>query len=72
MTPFILDSPDLQEVEEPGDYEKESWAMDEDEKLQRIPQLKESGNTLYKQGRYGQAADKYAEALGMLENLLLK
>ena len=46
--------------------------MDEDEKMQRIPQLKEAGNSLYKEKKYEEAAEKYAEAIGMLENLLLR
>ena len=46
--------------------------MDEGEKLSAIPRLKEAGNALYLEKKYDEAADKYAEALGMLENLLLK
>lgn len=60
------------EVEEPGQYRKEAWAMDENEKLKEIPCLKEEGNQLYSAKKYEEAADKYAEALGMLENLLIK
>jgi AH receptor-interacting protein len=60
------------ELVEPGDYRKDAWAMDEDEKMKAIPKLKEEGNTLYTEKKYDEAANKYAEALGMLENLMLK
>ena len=62
----------MQKVEEPGDYKKEAWVMDETEKLSAIPRLKEEGNTLYKEKKHALAADKYAEAIGMLEQLLLR
>ena len=59
-------------IEHPGDYNKESWAMDIDEKLAKVPILKEEGNKLYKEGNFQQASDKYATAIGMLEQLLLR
>ena len=34
--------------------------------------LRESGNALFKGKKYSEAADKYAEAIGMLEQLLMK
>ena len=66
---FIIE---LLKVELPDEYEKESWQMGEDEKLARIPQLKEEGNKLYNSKEYIKAADKYAFAIGMLEQLMLK
>ncbi|XP_021361428.1 AH receptor-interacting protein-like isoform X2 [Mizuhopecten yessoensis] len=63
---------ELLKVENPGEYEKESWVMTEDEKLKAIPNLKEEGNAYYKQKQYTEAAEKYGEALGMLEQLVLK
>lgn len=59
-------------IEFPGDYEKESWAMNEKEKLNMVPLLQEEGNQLYKKGKYAEAATKYAEALGNLEQLCLR
>lgn len=64
---FILE---LTEVE--TSYEKESWQMDEDEKLKKIPELKSEGNDLYHKQEYKKAAEKYALAIGMLEQLMLK
>lgn len=58
-------------VEDPGSYKQETWAMSDDERKRILPTLKEEGNKFYKQKDYQRAADKYAEALGCLENLLL-
>lgn len=59
-------------MQKPGEYEKESWSMDPEEKLQSISLLKEEGNRLYKEQQYEEAAKKYAEALGRVEQLLLR
>ncbi|XP_023237615.1 AH receptor-interacting protein-like [Centruroides sculpturatus] len=63
---------ELISVNAPGDYEKESWAMDPEEKLQSIPLLQEQGNEFYGQKKYKEASEKYAEALNRLEQLLLR
>ncbi|KAF4528766.1 hypothetical protein B566_EDAN016953 [Ephemera danica] len=59
-------------VESPDQYKKEAWQMSEGEKLASVPHLKEEGNTLFRDGNYEQASKKYAEALGLLEQLMLK
>ena len=59
-------------VELPGEFDKEVWTMDEDEKLTQVPVIKQEGNQLYAQKKYTEAAQKYATAIGMLEQLLLK
>ena len=46
--------------------------MDEEEKIVAIPRLKEEGNKLFAEKKYSEAADKYAKALGIIENLILK
>lgn len=66
---FILE---LLTVEEPGEYRKESWAMDIEEKLNALPQLRMEGNRLYTEKNFQAAAEKYGEALGMLEQLVLR
>ncbi|XP_015930296.1 AH receptor-interacting protein isoform X2 [Parasteatoda tepidariorum] len=63
---------ELLKVELPGEYEKESWSMEPEEKLKSIPELKNIGNELYKNNQYEEAGKKYAEALGRLEQLLLR
>ncbi|KAJ8925097.1 hypothetical protein NQ315_001278 [Exocentrus adspersus] len=59
-------------VEQPDSYEKESWQLEEEEKIKMIPQLKEQGNLEYKNKNYEKAAELYAKAIGMLEQLMLK
>ncbi|XP_071445816.1 AH receptor-interacting protein [Hetaerina americana] len=63
---------ELLKVESPEEYQKESWQLDEDEKVQRVSKLKTEGNDLYNAKKYDAAVDKYSEALGMLEQLMLK
>jgi len=66
---FIIE---LLTVENPDEYKKESWQMDADEKLTSVPKLKEEGNKLYSAKQFKEAADKYADALGRLEQLMLR
>ncbi|XP_054258764.1 AH receptor-interacting protein-like [Macrosteles quadrilineatus] len=66
---FVIE---LLKVENAGEYERESWQLSEDEKLAAVPRLREQGNLLYQQKQYQAAADKYAEAIGYIEQLLLK
>lgn len=63
---------ELVKVEQPDDYEKESWQMDEDEKLQLLPRLREQGNTDFKLKKYSEASDYYAKAIGIIEQLMIK
>lgn len=55
----------------PHEYEKESWQMTEDEKLQNVPILREKGNTQFRERNYEAAANMYAQAIGILEQLML-
>lgn len=59
-------------MEKSGQYEKEAWQMDPSEKISFIPKLKQEGNELYTKKEYEAAADKYAKALGLLEQLCLR
>lgn len=63
---------ELLKVELPGDYKKEAWQMDLSEKLEAIPKYREEGNALYGKKKYKEAAAKYAEALGCLEQLCIR
>lgn len=45
--------------------------MDEKEKLHTVPKLREKGNEEFKQKKYKEAADSYAQAIGILEQLML-
>ncbi|CAL7947725.1 unnamed protein product [Xylocopa violacea] len=55
----------------PHEYEKESWQMTEDEKLKSIPDIREKGNTLFRNKNYESACNMYAKGIGILEQLML-
>uniref|UniRef100_A0A4W4HAZ8 AIP/AIPL N-terminal FKBP-type PPIase domain-containing protein n=1 Tax=Electrophorus electricus TaxID=8005 RepID=A0A4W4HAZ8_ELEEL len=63
---FIME---LISVGEPLSYERESWLMEKDEKMQAAPSLHLQGNALVRQGRYAQAAEKYREAVLLLRTV---
>ncbi|KAJ8930913.1 hypothetical protein NQ314_016237 [Rhamnusium bicolor] len=63
---------EILKVEQPENYERETWQLDEEERIQLIPKLKEQGNEEYKNKNYAKAADLYAKAVGMLEQLMIK
>lgn len=46
--------------------------MSDEEKLEAIPVLKERGNLEYKNCKFEKAAETYAQAIGMLEQLMTK
>ncbi|KAL3856858.1 hypothetical protein ACJMK2_011569 [Sinanodonta woodiana] len=66
---FILE---LIRVEEPGSYEKDAWQMSDEEKVATVPKLREEGNALYGNKKYKEAEEKYALAIGILEQLIIK
>lgn len=63
---------ELLKIELPGTFEKETWLLDETEKRNTIPELKEAGNEFYYKGMYIEAEEKYMLALGFLEQLMMK
>ncbi|RUS88116.1 hypothetical protein EGW08_004169 [Elysia chlorotica] len=65
---FVLE---LLKLELPEQFEQETWSMNENEKLNNIPKLREAGNESYRLKNYDEAANKYAQALTMLEDLML-
>lgn len=54
------------------EYEKESWQLNETEKSIAIENLRVKGNQLYKEKNYTEAEKSYRNALGMVEQLILK
>ena len=66
---FIIE---LLSVDLPDEYAKESWQLDVDEKLASVTKLKSEGNQLYSNKKLQDAAEKYAEAIGRLEQLILR
>lgn len=63
---------ELLSVQAPDSYEKEIWQMDDEEKINLVPLLKQQGNNLYKEGQFDVAAAKYGKALAIIEQLQLK
>nr|CAG4646413.1 EOG090X09NR [Macrothrix elegans] len=63
---------ELLSVELPQSYKKEAWQMNEGEKIEAIPKLREEGNELYKNKKIEEATKVYAQAVGILEQLQLK
>lgn len=50
-------------------YQRESWMMEKDEKMQTVPILHMQGNALVKQKKYREAASKYKEAVLLLKTV---
>ncbi|XP_035777771.1 AH receptor-interacting protein-like [Anopheles albimanus] len=63
---------ELLSVESPGEYEQESWQLSDEEKLQRVSRLREQGNTAYGLQQYAAALAAYSNAIGIVEQLMLK
>lgn len=59
-------------MEQPDEYEKESWQLNETEQIEMIPKLKSQGNEEYNKKNFTKASDLYAKAIGLLEQLMLK
>lgn len=66
---FIID---LISVELPEDYERSSWQLNDEEKVDTVGELRERGNGKFKESKYEEAMQDYEQALGMLEQLMLK
>jgi len=66
---FIIE---LISIELPEQYEKERWQMSDDEKMLATSTLRERGNNFYKASRFTEAETCYREAVGIVEQLMLK
>lgn len=58
---------EIVKVERPGDYEKDIWQMSQGEKDLTTVESHKQGNSLIKEGKYEEAKDVYAKAIGILE-----
>ena len=63
---------DLLSVELPDEYELSTWALSDQEILEKLPFLNKKGIHLYHIGNLGGAADVYRKALVSLEQVSLK
>ncbi|XP_031716892.1 aryl-hydrocarbon-interacting protein-like 1 isoform X4 [Anarrhichthys ocellatus] len=66
---FVLE---LIRVQQPSEYNRETWAMSDEERLKVVPVLHGQGNKLYKQGHYQEATQKYKEAIICIKNVQTK
>ncbi|XP_061101811.1 AH receptor-interacting protein [Conger conger] len=68
----LLFTLELLEVQPPGSFQLDTWAMTDEEKLQAVPPIHEEGNELYRRGEIAAAAEKYHNAIACLKNLQMK
>lgn len=66
---FIIE---LFSIELPEDYKKERWQMSDEEKMKATIELREHGNQLYREKSFTEAEECYREAVGNIEQLMLK
>jgi AH receptor-interacting protein len=66
---FIIE---LLSVEQPDDYQKDSWQLNDEEKINMVKVSKDRGNEKYNAKDYKAAQESYAHAIGLLEQLMLK
>ncbi|XP_067222091.1 aryl-hydrocarbon-interacting protein-like 1 isoform X2 [Chanodichthys erythropterus] len=66
---FVME---LLKVQQPSEYDRESWALSDAERVKVVPVLHGQGNKLFKQGRYEDATMKYKEAIVCIKNVQSK
>ena len=59
-------------MQQPSEYNRETWALSDEERLKVVPVLHGQGNKLYKQGHYEAATLKYKEAIICIKNVQTK
>lgn len=59
-------------IDLPEEYEKESWQLNEDEKIQSVEDYRVRGNDLFKKNQLKEAEEMYSTALGISEQLMLR
>uniref|UniRef100_A0A0K0DCF3 TPR_REGION domain-containing protein n=1 Tax=Angiostrongylus cantonensis TaxID=6313 RepID=A0A0K0DCF3_ANGCA len=62
----------LLSVTQPEHYEAEGWQLSSEEKMKSVETLRLQGNELFTQKNFEGAIDKYREALGRLDTLILR
>lgn len=59
-------------IEFPEEYEKESWQLNDEEKIESIDDFRLKGNEFFKNSQLVKAEESYSKALGMIEQLMLR
>lgn len=65
---FILE---VLSIEGSDEYQKDSWQLNEQEKLEQVKHLREKGNAYYAKKDYLTAMEAYSFAAGLVEQLML-
>lgn len=63
---------EMLEIQLPDSYEKESWQLNEDEKMKSVEEYRIKGNEKFKENKLKEAEEAYSFALGILEQLMLR
>ncbi|XP_065083417.1 AH receptor-interacting protein [Ochlerotatus camptorhynchus] len=66
---FILE---VLSIERPEEYQKDSWQLNDEEKLDQVQRQREKGNECYARKDYEGATEAYSFATGLVEQLMLK
>ncbi|XP_055585583.1 AH receptor-interacting protein [Uranotaenia lowii] len=66
---FVLE---ILSIENPEEYQKESWQLNDSEKIEQVKALREKGNDAYRRKDYTTATEAYSYATGLVEQLMLK
>lgn len=66
---FTIENISIELAEE---YERESWQLNEEEKIKAVEDYRVKGNELFKQNQFGAAEQMYSSALGIIEQLMLR
>ncbi|KAM6946307.1 aryl-hydrocarbon-interacting protein-like 1 [Aplochiton taeniatus] len=66
---FVIE---LVKVQQPSEYERESWALSDEERMKVVPVLHGQGNSLFKKSRYDEAMQKYKEGIVCVKNVQCK
>ena len=69
---FPITWPTPWQVESPGTYQQDPWAMTDEDKAKAVPVIHQEGNRLYREGHVKEAAAKYYDAIACLKNLQMK
>lgn len=69
---FFIFSLEIISIDLPNEYEKESWQLNENERVDTVQKNRQLGNDLYRNGQIKEAEEKYKQALGIVEQQLMK
>ncbi|XP_075155896.1 AH receptor-interacting protein [Haematobia irritans] len=63
---------DLLSIEMPEEYKKDTWQLSDEERLKTAIKLRDEGNNLYKEKDFKKAEECYRQAVGLIDQLMVK